>query len=222
MNRHAAGVGVVTAINEQTGEREVRDFTLKTYQDFPESVISVIRNPGIDTISDTSILPGRVEPATDRGGLWIRANAFQLDGASFPTAPEDAYLLLDTSGITASMSVAASIYADPADRLLHVALGTERALAWTYSQADFDAIALPYGVVPLAGWVLKAGQTSAADSYGLRRPFDRRPFIDANGVVSPGWLVKTDTAIPAGVSMVQAGAVRAVANLNVYGSLYII
>lgn len=182
MDRHTAGFGVRTAINEQTGLREVRDILLKTYNNAPEHVINRALTPAVGAIGSADMEPGRIEPDSDQPGtLWIRARTFQWeDGRTFPALPDDAKydLTADVAALSASASALAKVYADPDDGLLHVAMGAEQPLHYPFTQADADAIPLPANAYPLAALVLEDGQTDAADSMTPDvRYFDRRMWL---------------------------------------------
>lgn len=222
MNPNIVGVDVGTAINVRTGRREITGVLPEAYNHLPASLIQRASSPAPSSVDAIDSLPGRVEPDTDSGGLVILMRRFMWKQGK--ASPSDARYDL-TSEVAALSDTARGVlvYADPADEALHVQVGAEQMLGYPFTQADFDAIGLPYATFPLAGLVLYAGQTNAADSFVPNtRYFDRRHFVEANGIVEPGWLVKTPTKIPAGATMVVTGNVRVTDTLIVEGSLYII
>lgn len=226
IDRHAAGIDVETAISYRTGQREVVGVLPSNYLRYSESTMTRILLPtGGGAVHESDILAGKVEPDSDLGGLWIRVRAVQTPDGTFPASIDNAtYELTEASSVSTDRTAPAYVYADPADDALHVIVGAELGLAYPYTQADFDTLVLPYGVYPLAGLVLMDGQTDASDSFVKDvRYFDRRSFVRANGVTNPGWLVRTDTTVPTGVTMVQAGTVRvAEAALTLNGTLTLI
>jgi hypothetical protein len=195
LQRSAAGFPVQTAINRRTGRREILGIHEDAYLIYSSEVIDRVRNPDGGLTPSDSLLMGKVEPS-ERGGLWIFVRGFQLGGVTFPVAAEDAHYELDAevAALSSSMGALALVYIDPADNAIHVEVGDEHGLAYTYSQADADAITLPANAYPLAGLVIQDGQTLAADSFvPFVRYFDRRIWLNPAGAA--GTLLLDDGAV---------------------------
>jgi hypothetical protein len=109
-------------------------------------------------------------------------------------------------------------YLDPVDGETYLVAGaTQFGDISTLDEADVHAILLPYAVYPLDAVAV----ANAMTGWGNNPRFvDTRLHHAANGIVNSGWLVKTDTTIPTGASMVQAGTIRSTASLTIHGDLY--
>jgi hypothetical protein len=205
MNPYAADFDVEVAMNRRRGRFEILNIHPDAFNRFPPDVVLKAATPAPPTVKPVDMEAGRAEPSSERGGLWIFVRSFQFpDGSTFPVAAEDAYYNLSTlvGTITTDMTAPFLITVDTADKLIHVEVGDERSLAYPYQPADFDAIPLPDGVVPLAGYVMRAGQTQAIESYvPYKRYFDQRIILSATGTTSGGASAFTDlTDVPASYS----------------------
>lgn len=180
----------------------------------------------VDPQHTFSFTPGLVT-ASELGDLYVHVKRFYYadgwwdDGELSGTPTVNDFDL--TSYLTAASGYSQWIvvYFDPADAALHAIAdaGDTFGAPSVLDETLIVNITLPYGVYPLGAVGLANGQTTIT---GSSRFAERRIFLDANGVVEAGWLVKTDTIVPTGASMVQAGTVRAAATLTLNGTIIII
>lgn len=170
-----------------------------------------------------SFTPGLVTASED-GGMKVHVKRFYYaggwwdDGELLGTPTAYDFDLAGEGGSASGYSAWALVYFDPADAALHAVTGDDVFGAPSVLDETLVVnIALPYGVYPLGAVGIAHGQ---AEITGSSRFAERRIFLDANGTVEAGWLVKTTTTVP--VAMVQPGRVRVAASLTLDGALYVI
>lgn len=211
--------GNLTAFAVRVNEEAVAQFGNFAASMGVPQVPSTLQNQVINT----ALLDVALVTPSGSGAFILQVNAYP--GAFWASA------LIDVSGLNNAGvgEVALGIVAhDPVDDGIYLYSPTLIDYAANTNGIDyafFATLPLPYSVYPLAGVAVANGVTEITNAtlaaFGASI-VDLRLHVGANGVVNPGWLVKTTTTIPTGASMAQAGTVRVAASLTINGAFYVI
>lgn len=175
VNPYSPGIPVETAIDRKTNKRFITSIHWEeAVRIFGEDTARRMATPTPQAVESDALTLGKVEPGS---GLTIYVRRFVHDLTEFPGAYYDLTSLI--SGMSADSQEMVIVGVDETTNAITVTEGAEKSLAYTFQQADADAIALATGVVPLAALVLRDDQTDSTDSFvPYKRFFDRRQFLN--------------------------------------------